>query len=113
MKKILIPIAMLMFLSASIPANAACPINQAGGVCKADIGTGINDKLHDKILPNSLNKMIQPNNTMNNRTNLGQPSLPDNINMEPIQEETTQPYDANCQFGNCRNKQNAGSMKNN
>ncbi len=112
MKKILIPIAMLMFLSASIPANSACPINKAGGVCKADIGAGINDKLHDKILPNNLNKIIQPNNTMNNRTNLGQPSLPDNINMEPIQEETTQPYDANCQFGNCMNNQNSGSKKN-
>lgn len=111
MKKILIPAVMLLFLTTAIPANSACPIDKPG-VCKADIGTGINDKLHDKILPNNLNQKIQPNNTMNSRTNLGQPSLPDNINMRPVQEEVTQPYNANCQFGNCINNENSGAQRN-
>ena len=35
------------------------------------------------------------------------------LNMEPIQEEDTQPYNAGCQFGNCMNRQNAGENINN
>ena len=31
---------------------------------------------------------------------------------EPIQQQDTQPYDANCQFGNCFNRTNAGESKN-
>ncbi len=89
---------------------AACPINTPG-VCKADIGSGINDKLQDKILPNNLEQITKPNSSFDNRTNLGQPHIPDNINMEPIQEENTQPYDANCQFGNCINRGDSGSNK--
>jgi hypothetical protein len=49
---------------------------------------------------------------LNNRTKLGQPNLPENINQQPIQTEDTQPYDANCQFGNCFNRTNAGGDKN-
>ena len=102
MKKIIILAAFAVLL---VPAQtfAACPIDTPG-VCKADIGAGINDKLQDKILPNNLEQTIQPNNTFNNRTQLGQPHTPDNINMEPIQEGVNKPYDANCQFGNCINR---------
>ena len=81
-------------------------------MCKADIGTGINDNLNDKLIPNNLNQISQPNNTFNNRTQLGQPNLPENINMEPAQEESTQPYNANCQFGNCMNRTNVGENGN-
>jgi len=101
LKKIIISGAIL--LTGSGYAFAACPID-ALGACKADIGSGINDKLQDKILPDNLNKIKQPNNSFNNRTNLGQPHTPENIHMEPLQEQNTKPYDANCQFGNCINR---------
>ncbi|MCM1339597.1 MAG: hypothetical protein NC191_08005 [Muribaculaceae bacterium] len=103
MKKILI-LGILFATFNTIQYTHACPIDKP---CKADIGAGINDKLPNKILPDNLNKQIQPNNTMNNRTNLGQPSLPENINMRPVQQESTQPYNANCQFGNCLNNQDS------
>jgi hypothetical protein len=108
MKKILVVFMILYFAQISF---AACRIDSLGA-CKADIGTGINDKLQDKIIPNNLEQMKRPNNTLNNRTKLGQPNLPENINQQPIQTEDTQPYDANCQFGNCFNRTNAGSDKN-
>lgn len=110
MKKIIILTALAAVFS-SVQAFAACPINQPG-FCKADIGSGINDTLQDKILPNNLQQTIQPNNTFNNRTQLGQPHVPDNINMEPVQEEINKPYDANCQFGNCINRGDIDSNKN-
>ncbi len=87
------------FCACNIDTLGACKAN-----IKADIGSGINESLQDKILPNRLNQQIQPNNTFNNRTNLGQKHLPDNINMEPSQEGNSKPYDANCQFGNCINR---------
>jgi len=110
MKKILI-LAVLVALTGGLSGYCACPINNPGS-CKADIGTGINDKLQDKVLPNNLNQMSQPNNTFKGRSNLGQPNIPENINMRPIQEQNTQPYDANCQFGNCLNNQGSGQNKN-
>lgn len=111
MKKFILP-AILVIFYITLPTFGACKIEQLEA-CKADIGTGINDRIQDKILPNNLEKIKQPHNTFENRTQLGQPQIPDNINMEPIQEENTQPYDANCQFGNCMNRQNAGENKNN
>lgn len=112
MKKIIILCA--IFLGATgIQAFAGCPLSVVtGGACKADIGSGINDKLENKIVPNNLDNIVKPNNSFNNRSKLGQPNLPENINMEPAQEEATQPYDANCQFGNCMNSKNAGQNKN-
>ena len=89
---------------------SACPIDKPGA-CKADIGSGINNTLQDKIIPNNLQQTIQPNNSMNNRTPLGQSFTPDNIHREPIQEESNQPYDANCQFGNCINRGDINSSK--
>ena len=101
----------LMLISVGSISLAACPIGISGS-CKADLGSGINDNLNDKIIPNNLNQISKPNNSFDNRTQLGQPNIPDNINMEPSQEESTQPYDANCQFGNCMNRTNAGSQGN-
>lgn len=101
----------LILISTGTISFATCPIDISGS-CKADIGAGINDKLNDKIIPNNLNQITKPNNTLEDRTQLGQPNIPDNINMEPAQEENTQPYDANCQFGNCMNRTNAGSQGN-
>lgn len=108
MKKIIIA---AMLLAVGTISFASCPVNTPG-VCKADIGAGINDNLNDKLIPNNLNQISQPNNTFNNRTQLGQPNLPENINMEPAQEESTQPYNANCQFGNCMNRTNVGENGN-
>ncbi|MBR6723117.1 hypothetical protein IKL64_06655 [bacterium] len=111
MKKILILSA--LFLSCvSLPVFSACKIENLGA-CKADIGNVINSSLQDKIMPNNLERIKQPHNSFENRTQLGQPQIPENINMEPIQEENTQPYNANCQFGNCFNRQNAGENSNN
>jgi hypothetical protein len=93
------------------PVWSACNIDALGS-CKADIGAGINDKLQDKVLPNTLQQMTKPNNTFNNRSNLGQPNIPNSIHMQPAEEEITQPYDANCQFGNCMDSVNAGKTKN-
>ena len=92
-------------------AFAGCPISELDA-CKADIGSGINTHIQDKVLPNNLDKLIKPQNTMESRSQLGQPQVPENINMEPIQQQDTQPYDANCQFGNCFNRTNAGESKN-
>lgn len=108
MKKIIISALLIMI---GTPIYASCPINTPG-VCKADIGPGINDRLDDKLIPNNLNQISQPNNTFNNRTQLGQPNVPENINMEPAQEESTQPYNADCQFGNCMNRTNVGEQSN-
>jgi hypothetical protein len=111
MKKIII-LATLAIFCTTISTFSACEIEKLDS-CKADIGIGINEKIQDKILPNNLEKIKKPHNTFENRTQLGQPQIPSNINMEPIQEENTQPYDANCQFGNCMNRQNSGENKNN
>jgi len=110
MKKIIIFGALAVIISGSF-VYSACPIESLGA-CKADIGSGINDTLNDKILPNRLDQQIKPNNSFNNRTNLGQPNLPDTINMEPIRQENTQPYNADCQFGNCMNRPNSGGNQN-
>jgi hypothetical protein len=109
MKKLLL-IILLNFFIVQV-SYAVCKIDSLDA-CKADIGTGINDKLQDKIIPNNIEQLKRPNNTLNNRTKLGQPNLPENINQQPIQTEDTQPYDANCQFGNCFDRTNAGGQKN-
>ncbi len=111
MKKIII-LSVLFLSCVSLPTFSACKIENLGA-CKADIGNVINSSLQDKIMPNNLERIKQPHNSFENRTQLGQPQIPENINMEPIQEENTQPYNANCQFGNCFNRQNAGENSNN
>lgn len=111
MKKIIILSALILF-SANLQVFSACPINNIGA-CKADIGSGINTRLQDKILPNNIEKIKQPQNSFENRNQLGQPQIPEQINMEPVQEQINQPYDANCQFGNCINRNNSGANKNN
>lgn len=110
MKKIIILSALIIF-SANLQVFSACPID-AIGACKADIGSGINNRLQDKIIPNNIEKIKQPKNTFENRSQLGQPQIPEQINMEPHQEQINQPYDANCQFGNCMNRTNSGAGKN-
>ena len=110
MKKMIILVGLVLAIS-DVQVFAACPI-EPGAACKADIG-GFNNNLQDKILPNNLDNITKPNNSFNNRSRLGQPNLPDSINMEPAQEENTQPYNANCQFGNCLNRNNAGQNGNN
>lgn len=109
MKKIIILTALLLSCI-SLPTFSACKIEDLGA-CKADIGSGINNRLQDKILPNNIENMKLPKNTFENRTQLGQPQIPENINMEPSQEQINRPYDANCQFGNCLNRTNSGADK--
>ena len=111
MKKI-IPLSVLLVFCLNLQTFGACKIEELGS-CKADIGNMVNSSLQDKIMPNNLERIKQPHNSFENRTQLGQPQIPENINMEPIQEENTQPYNANCQFGNCFNRQNAGENSNN
>ncbi|MBQ8669558.1 hypothetical protein IJ472_07235 [bacterium] len=111
MKKIII-LSVFVLSFSTLSAHSACQIEKLEA-CKADIGSAINSSLQDKIMPNNLERIKQPHNSFENRTQLGQPQIPENINMEPIQEENTQPYNANCQFGNCMNRQNAGENSNN
>lgn len=111
MKKIIF-LSTLILSCVTLPSFSACKIEVLEN-CKADIGVGINNTLQDKIMPNNLERIRQPHNSFENRTQLGQPQIPENINMEPIQEENTQPYNANCQFGNCFSRQNAGENSNN
>ncbi|MBE7712259.1 MAG: hypothetical protein E7Z87_00780 [Cyanobacteria bacterium SIG26] len=109
MKKIIFIFVLLMGFGISVIAS--CPLDSAK-TCTTTINTGLEDSLKNKILPNNLNQITQPNSSFNNRSNLGQPNLPESINMEPAQEENTQPYNANCQFGNCLNRENAGRNSN-
>ena len=109
LKRIIMIMGIFSFISMT-STILACPIDKPGS-CKADIGSGINNTLQDKIIPNNLQQTVQPNNSMNNRTQLGQPFTPDNIHREPVQEEGNQPYNANCQFGNCINRGDINSSK--
>ena len=110
MKKIIF-LSTLILSCVTLPSFSACKIEVLEN-CKADIGVGINNTLQDKIMPNNLERIRQPHNSFENRTQLGQPQLPENINIEPNQEDT-QSYNANCQFGNCMNKQNTNGKPNN
>lgn len=109
MKKIICAIFALGLSCSSV--FAGCLLNSLES-CTTTMNTGLNNSLRNKVLPNRLEQQIEPNSSFNNRSNLGQPNLPDSINMEPAQEENTQPYNANCQFGNCLNRQNAGQNNN-
>ena len=81
MKKIII-FSVLFLFGLFGCAFAGCPISELDA-CKADIGSGINTHIQDKVLPNNLDKLIKPQNTMESRSQLGQPQVPENINMEP------------------------------
>ncbi|MBQ8458993.1 hypothetical protein IJ541_02695 [bacterium] len=112
MKKIIIMSFALLFVG-SLQAQSACNIDKLD-VCTTIMGAtginsgGINKNLEDKILPNNLNKRQQPNSRLNNRGQQGQSKYPGQINRDMSQQESTQPYDANCQFGNCINQNNLG-----
>ncbi len=110
MKKIII--LSTLILSCIQISFASCQLEKLES-CKADISSAINKSIQEKILPNNLDRIKEPHNSFEYRTQLGQPLIPENLNMEPIQEEDTQPYNAGCQFGNCMNRQNAGENANN
>lgn len=95
-------VIILFGVSLSHIAYAACPIQNIGA-CKADIGIGIDNNLPDRMVPDNLKKMTRPNSTMEMRKNID-PQVPSTIKTEPVQEENSAGYDANCQFGNCINK---------
>ena len=108
MKKILILSAAIIFYA--IPnAFAFCSVNNLGfcqsGIQRQELG---NPNLKDRMIPNRIDNMSQPNALMENRGMQGQIQTPENINRELFQQESTQPYNSNCQFGNCINKTNAG-----
>lgn len=111
MKKIII-LSAIILSCIHIESFASCQLEKLEN-CKADINSAINKSIQDKIVPNNLDRLREPHNSFEYRTQLGQPQIPENINMEPIQEEDTQPYNASCQFGNCMNRQNMGEQSNN
>ena len=112
MKKILIITAVIL-LNLNLTTFAVCQLSSLES-CKADMQpSNFNKGIKEKMLPNRLDDIKTPNSTFNNRTNQGQSHTPDNINMEPIQKEDTQPYNANCQFGNCMNRTNQGENNKN
>ena len=108
MKKILILSAVIL-LNVTLTSYGACSVGNIGfcrsGIQRQELG---NTNLQDRMIPNRINNMEQPNALMENRGMQGQTQTPENINRELFQQETTQPYNSNCQFGNCINKTNAG-----
>ena len=104
MKKIIILFAIFLVCSCLSNTGAySCPINDLEG-CKADISRGMNNSLQKKILPNNLDRTVYPpNSTMEMRGETTQPQTPSIINTES-RPQNPQGYDANCQFGNCMNK---------
>ena len=107
LKKILIISA--VFIAVNTTAFGVCSLNNLGlcqsGIQRQELG---NTSLKDRLIPNRIDNMSQPNTLMENRGMQGQTQTPENINRELFQQETTQPYNSNCQFGNCINKTNAG-----
>ena len=103
MKRIINLLAIFLLGTSLTPIGyAACPIEDLGA-CKADIGIGIDNNLPDRMVPDNLKKMTRPNSTMEMRKNID-PQVPSTLKTEPVQEENSPGYDANCQFGNCINK---------
>jgi len=103
MKKIIILTALLLAgAGLSQTGYTACPIENAGA-CKADIGIGNDGNIRDRMVPDNLKKMMRPNSSMETRQQTIEPQVPSTINTEPLRNENSPGYDANCQFGNCLN----------
>ena len=109
MKKIIF--TLIIISAIGTPTMASCLLDNLES-CTTTMDTGLNKTLKDKILPNNLEQQTLPNSSFHNRNNLGQPNMPSSINMEQEQQEKTQPYNANCQFGNCINQENSGQNSN-
>ena len=111
MKKIII-ISCAMLLNISLTVYGACSVNSLGfchsGIQRQEFG---NTNLKDRMIPNRIDNISQPNALMENRGMQGQTQTPENINRELFQQESTQPYSSNCQFGNCINRTNSGILK--
>lgn len=108
LKKIII-LSVAMLLGIGHSALALCSVDSLGlcqsGITTQELGS---TNLQNRLIPNRINNMGQPNTLMQNRGMQGQTQTPENINRELFQQEATQPYNSNCQFGNCINKTNAG-----
>ena len=108
MKKVLILCAVLL-AGVNTVSFGACPISSLG-ICQSEINRQdfgrIN--LQDRMIPSRMETMQQPNSVTQNRTQQGQTQSPPQINQQLFQQEMTQPYNSNCQFGNCINKTNSG-----
>lgn len=112
MRKIII-FAIMLFSCINAVSYGVCPINSLG-VCQAEIlrqDLG-NPNLQDRLIPSRINNMEQPNSVMQDRTQQGQSQSPPQINQQLFQQEMTQPYNSNCQFGNCINNTNSGIYHN-
>lgn len=100
MKKIIIilPLAVL-FLQIQTPAS--CPI-KSFGMCKVGLQNN-NQTVNDKLMPNYLNKLVNPDNHNFNPTNHTNNALPETLNYGEGNQQNvqTKPYNANCQFGIC------------
>lgn len=112
MRKILI-IGTILCLGYGNIVMGACSINSLG-VCQAEIKRQDfgNTSIQDRIIPSRINNLEQPNTVIPNRNQQGQPQNPPRMNRELLQQESTQPYNSNCQFGNCINRTNAGINNN-
>ncbi len=111
MKKVIM-FGILLF-SGFCSVYGACPISSLG-ICQSEINRQdfgrIN--LQDRMIPSRMETMQQPNSVMQDRTQQGQTQSPPQINQQLFQQEMTQPYNSNCQFGNCINKTNNGIYHN-
>lgn len=96
MKKILTPLALLL-MCISLPSYSACQIDKLE-YCKADISTS------QKPLTNSPKELKTLNNPYDNPLHKSQirKEIQENTNFS----KNSQPYNSNCQFGDCLNPDN-------
>ena len=111
MKKIII-LSVIVLASMNISLGA-CPVSSLG-ICQSEINRQDFGRINlkDRMIPSRIETMQQPNSVLQDRTQQGQTQSPPQINQQLFQQEATQPYNSNCQFGNCINKTNSGIYHN-
>lgn len=104
---------MMLFAGINALSYGSCPVTSLG-ICQSEINRQEfgNINLQDRMIPSRINNMQQPTTVMQDRSMQGQSQSPPQINRELFQQETTQPYNSNCQFGNCINQTNSGIYHN-
>lgn len=103
MKKIVI--FSLFVIVLNIPAVfGACSLEsiEAKGSCTAIVGPP-EPSLQDRLIPNNLNQLVNPNRDAFEAPKTKQYTEPESVNMNPAPSEAPADpqYDANCQFGVC------------
>ncbi len=106
MKKIILT-ACVITLFSSIQAFSACPLNfdtNSSKSCTVGLQSQ-NQTIKDKLIPNNLNQMTNPERNSSREFQKQPHAKPDTVNREqyndPEQSNGNTPYNAACQFGVC------------